>query len=161
MGVFQERSDGCRICAANIRFGGFILDADSSANESQQAPVKANPIKRKLHEDEEEVRNTIQHEIPRRAGSCRVTEAQLHEEQIEQQGGGEGERYGPASAQEKDYDGQFVGGEQQGESGNVRHYERGPDAGNQRIEGRHPEAGIDLRAVEPALEMDEASSEVP
>ena len=58
-----------------------------------------NPIEWELHEDKEEVRKTIQREIPQRARSSGVDEAQLHEKQIEQKRGGEGERYSTASAQ--------------------------------------------------------------
>jgi hypothetical protein len=141
--------------------GRSFSDADSSAYESRQTPVKADPIERKLHEDKEEVRKTIVHKILHRAGGCWVAEAQLNEEQIEQERGGEAERYEPASAQEKNYDGQFEGSEEQGKCGDVRHHERGPDAAHQRIEGRSPKADIDLRVVEGAQEMDQAPSQVP
>ena len=78
-----------RIGTASLKLSGFFSEANLSADKGSQAFVKANPIERKLHKDEEDVGKPIQHEITNRAWRCGVAEAQLHEEQIEQEGGGE------------------------------------------------------------------------
>ena len=135
--------------------------AESGAEEVRQAPVEANPKERKLRENEEDVGKTIKRKIPQRAGSCRINKAKLHKEQIEQERGGECERYGAALAQEQNSHGQFEDDKAQGEGSDMWHHETSPDAAHERIKGRSPELGIDLWAVEGALEMDEAPDEVP